>query len=269
MNNFIVRSITGTLYVGVIVAALLLGKYSFAGLIVIMTALSLVEFYNLIMKGPTQPQRYIGTLLGTAAVALVLSYSLGWTPAKYLWLILLLFLTPMVVEVFRGKASPLSNIASTLLAFLYIPLSLSLLVLLAFLSGDYDYSIVLGLFVFIWSNDTFAYLTGKLIGKTPLYPSISPMKTIEGFAGGAFVTIGITFLWSYFFTELPLHHWLIIGLIIIIFGSIGDLFESSIKRNMKVKDSGTLLKGHGGVLDRLDSLFFSVPIVYIYLALFL
>ena len=131
--------------------------------------------------------------------------------------------------------------------------------------GSYYYQIVLGFFFLLWANDTGAYLVGRKLGRTKLFERISPKKTWEGSLGGAVLGIGVGYLNAQIFTDLSLFNWIIVALLVVVFGSLGDLVESLFKRSLNIKDSGKLLPGHGGLLDRFDGIFIAAPIVYTYL----
>jgi phosphatidate cytidylyltransferase len=137
--------------------------------------------------------------------------------------------------------------------------------LLPFVNGYYEVSIILSLIIFIWVNDSFAFFVGKNFGKRKLFESVSPKKTIEGFIGGMFFTLLSAFLLSYFCDFLSLINLLVISFIASFLGTIGDLVESKFKRQAHTKDSGNIMPGHGGILDRLDSLLFVAPFVYLYI----
>jgi phosphatidate cytidylyltransferase len=134
-----------------------------------------------------------------------------------------------------------------------------------FLTGNYDSSLIFGLLLLIWSNDSFAYLTGITIGKNKLYERISPKKTIEGFIGGTISTLGVAYLITIYFPVLSIIEWIGMAIIVSIFGVLGDLIASLFKRITGVKDTGNIIPGHGGIIDRLDSIIFVAPIVFIYL----
>lgn len=131
--------------------------------------------------------------------------------------------------------------------------------------GEYNYQIVLGFFFLLWANDTGAYLVGRKLGRTKLFERISPKKTWEGSIGGGLMGLGIGYMNALLFPDLSLINWLVVALIVLIFGSLGDLVESMFKRSLNIKDSGKLLPGHGGLLDRFDGIFIAAPIVYTYL----
>jgi phosphatidate cytidylyltransferase len=132
---------------------------------------------------------------------------------------------------------------------------------------SFNANIILGYFFFLWANDSGAYITGSLFGRTPLAPVISPKKTWEGSAGGALMVVVVVFIDHYLFKDLSLISWFVIGFFVIVMGTAGDLIKSVMKRSRNVKDSGKILPGHGGILDRFDSMIGSVPFVYLYLSL--
>ena len=173
-------------------------------------------------------------------------------------------------ELFSGKSNSFDNIAYSILGILYIAVPFSLVnYLITFpmnaLKELHSPLILLGIFIIIWTNDSFAYVTGSLFGKHKLYPSISPKKSWEGTIGGGFFAIAISVLLSYQFKILYTYEWIILAVLTVIFGNIGDLIESQLKRMVKVKDSGNWLPGHGGALDRFDSIIFATPFVLTYL----
>jgi phosphatidate cytidylyltransferase len=146
----------------------------------------------------------------------------------------------------------------------YVILPFLLISKIPFGKDGFNPQIIIGIFILIWTNDTFAYIVGKSIGKHKLYEKISPKKTIEGFIGGVLFSIIAGYFISKYYTESAIVIWLIIAAIVAVFGTIGDLIESKFKRIAGVKDSGKIMPGHGGVLDRLDSIIFAAPFVYLF-----
>lgn len=180
--------------------------------------------------------------------------------------ILALFLAFIPLLFDKKGQQPTRYLGNLFLSVLYIALPLSMLVKIPFLKSEtYQSSIILGIFVLVWVNDSFAYLTGNFLGKHKLLKHISPKKTIEGFVGGFIFTLIAGFLLSTQIQILSSNDWLVISFIIGIFGVLGDLVESMFKRKASVKDSGNIIPGHGGVLDRLDSIIFATPFIFAYL----
>ncbi|RZW48422.1 MAG: phosphatidate cytidylyltransferase, partial [Flavobacteriaceae bacterium] len=147
----------------------------------------------------------------------------------------------------------------------YISSAFIFIILIANFYEDYNPNILLGSFILVWVNDTFAYLVGKNIGKQKLFPSISPKKTVEGFLGGLFFSCLSSYFIAKFTNTLDFSNWLILAIIVSVFGTLGDLIESKYKRQADVKDSGIIMPGHGGLLDRLDSIIFAAPFIYLFL----
>lgn len=180
--------------------------------------------------------------------------------------ILALFLAFIPLLFDKKGQQPTRYLGNLFLSVLYIALPLSMLVKIPFFKSEtYQSSIILGIFVLVWVNDSFAYLTGNFLGNHKLLKHISPKKTIEGFVGGFIFTLIAGFLLSTQIQILSSNDWLVISFIIGIFGVLGDLVESMFKRKASVKDSGNIIPGHGGVLDRLDSIIFATPFIFAYL----
>ena len=171
-------------------------------------------------------------------------------------------------DLFSSKNLPSIIIKKYFRFIFYITSSFIFIYLIANFNGFYDPSIILGCFILIWTNDSFAYIVGKSFGKQKLFYSISPHKTVEGFLGGLlFCCISASIVSRYIDETLSTSNWLIIAIIVSVFGTLGDLIESKLKRESNVKDSGKILPGHGGILDRLDSIIFASPYIYLFLKL--
>ena len=268
MNNFLQRTFTGALYVCIILLSSIYSAYTFAALFLLITVISLYEFYNMAANITFNESALQGIILGTAVFILSFLIFSGKLPFYWYALLIPTFICMYLIELYRNGSHPADKLAYIFLGVIYIGLPLSLLNYLVFypLPGyRYNYTILLGMFFLIWGNDTFAYITGRLIGKHLLFERISPKKTWEGFIGGTLFTLGIAWLISKIFLVLTLHEWLITGIIISIAGVFGDLTESMFKRSFNKKDSGTILPGHGGILDRIDSLLFAAPLITAYL----
>ena len=166
---------------------------------------------------------------------------------------------------FKRKKYPSNSIQKFDICVRYLLFSFTFLILLPFVSGVYEQSVILTLIILIWVNDSFAFFVGKNLGKRKLFESVSPKKTVEGFFGGVLFSLITAFILSYFCDFLSLTNLIVISLIAAILGTAGDLVESKFKRQANTKDSGTIMPGHGGILDRLDSLLFVAPFVYLYI----
>ena len=271
-NNFIQRTITGIIFVAVLVGGILGGPVSFSILFALITALTIREFGTIVSKQDgVQINESICMLAG---VFLFFGFAyIGIAPGQneilipYLFLIIYL----MIAELYLKRKNPLHNIAYTMMSQMYIALPFAALNILAFhtsLTGsasEYNPILPLSIFVFTWINDTGAYCTGVLFGKHRLFERISPKKSWEGsIGGGVFSTIAAVIM-AHFFPFMPLGVWIGLGLTVVVFGTWGDLTESLLKRTLGIKDSGNILPGHGGMLDRFDSTLMAVPASVIYL----
>jgi phosphatidate cytidylyltransferase len=266
VNNFVQRSLTGTVFVVVLVTAIITNQLVFSGLFFIITILGLFEFYKLWGNGGKRPQVTSGMVLGALTYLGLAALSNGLLEMRLLLLLLPLAMIVFMVELYRDKPSPFENIALTLLGVLYIAVPFGLLNFLYLPVSNYI--ILLSYFILLWANDTFAYLFGMTFGKHRLFERISPKKSWEGSIGGGLTTILAAWGLSRFELSIPFIHWAAIALIIVITGTLGDLVESMMKRSLHIKDSGNILPGHGGILDRFDAVLISAPIVFVYVELF-
>ncbi len=273
MSNFWQRAITGALFVVVLLGAVLWNEYSFIGLCFIICVLGLREFAILFKEREYKPD-ILGTVLGGTGIALIWVIQLLHMFSYFLesykaWLIIGFLLVPAIFELLNTGKRSIKNLGLSYAGLIYINLGVFCFASISMDggSGIYNASIIIGFLVILWSSDTFAYLTGRAFGKTPLAPKISPKKTWEGSIGGAICTLGVSYILFLTIGQLYLIQWFCFALIIIVFGTLGDLIESRFKRFLGVKDSGNILPGHGGILDRFDSLLFATPFVLIFLRL--
>ncbi len=269
LKSLLIRSLSGLVYVAVILLGILWGPMVLGAILLIFSVLALVEIKNLF---PVEMQdSSIVPVVGTGISVLLYLYSLKYLPASYLSIVFALLFLLFVKEIFRKKPEDvLQQVAVQVFAIVYIVFPLGM-VNYFFYSGSHPdipgKSILFAFFAFIWINDSFAYLTGTLIGKHKLAAQISPKKTIEGSIGGLLFTLLAGYLFSLFFQDLDLFRWLVFAFLVVVLGTLGDLFESMLKRNAGRKDSGNLMPGHGGILDRLDSVLMTAPFIYLFLQL--
>ena len=273
-SNFIQRAITGVIFVGVLIGCILGGPISFSLLFALITALTIHEFGTI---GSKQPDVEINKpICMLAGVFLFFGFAyLGVMPGQSEILIPYLFLLIylLVSELYLKKKNPLNNWAYTMMSQVYIALSFSMLNVLAYHSvgGTSPYQIQynpilpLSIFIFTWINDTGAYCTGMLFGKHRLFERISPKKSWEGSIGGGVFSIIAAILMAHFFPFMSIGVWIGLALTVVVFGTWGDLTESLLKRTLGIKDSGNILPGHGGMLDRFDSTLMAVPAAVVYL----
>ncbi|MCZ4693145.1 phosphatidate cytidylyltransferase [Ancylomarina euxinus] len=266
MGEFIKRALTAVLFGIILIAGINLHPVGFIATFLGIALLANYEFYGLIKKANASPQISTGLLAVVLLFAAVTSH-IYYGKAIFSHLLLLLVFLSFIIELYRKKDNPFANIAYTLLGIIYVALPFALLIYLVFQNGVEQFrpDIVMGIFIMIWVNDTLAYLVGVNFGKHRLFERISPKKSWEGSIGGGIATLLAALGCSYFSQELSLVLWLSVGLIVAVAGGLGDLVESLFKRSIKVKDSGSILPGHGGILDRFDAILIVAPIVYVFL----
>jgi phosphatidate cytidylyltransferase len=260
MSNIVIRAITGLFFALFIISATFLGGWYFQVLFGLVTILTLNEFYGLFKKSEVSPNISQGLIFGTIFYVIGL-YCIQNKELNTSFIAMLVFLFPLVglAELFRNKKTPFQNIGVTIIGLLYIVVPFLLINLMRVNTNNYWP--VLSIFILTWSSDTFAYLIGSKIGKHRLFERISPKKSWEGFAAGLIFSIMAGLIIAYF-TNDDFIKYAIYGGVIATFGTLGDLVESMLKRSLKIKDSGTILPGHGGLLDRFDAVIFIIPIIY-------
>lgn len=294
LQSIALRAVTGFTLVGVMIAAIICGPYTFAAFFAILVFGILFEFYTLInVSNEVHIMRPIHSLMGTVLFCSVFCeashLTSNWIFVIYLAYVMLMFISRLYI---RGVQHPIRELSYILLGQLYIAVPISILAVLAFHTKafplgtvmlDYSPIFILSLFFFIWINDTGAYLTGmtcsRLMKTHPLFPRVSPKKTWEGVYGGVlFVTLlawllSYNYLWD--FLGIDIHdgirlstmQWILMGIVVSVFSTYGDLIESFVKRSVGVKDSGNILPGHGGLWDRFDSLIMAAPAMAIFLVI--
>lgn len=271
MNNLATRSLTAVFFVIIMVGSALLGQTVFSVLLFSITILSLNEFISIVSNDKVQPALWPTIVAGGITYVAFATNAMGIVSAQGLLAVLPVVFLLFVIELWRNKKNPFTNVAMSLLGITYIAVPFGLLMYLfdpLVLSGPLHYGVVLGFLLIIWLNDTGAYFVGSLIGKNKLFERISPGKTWEGSIGGLIFALLTAWGLSLIFRQLDVLHWMTLALVIITFGTLGDLVESMLKRSLGIKDSGTIMPGHGGLLDRFDAVLLSAPFVFVYLALF-
>lgn len=272
MKNFIQRAITGLIFVAVLIGCIIGGPLSFGVLFCIISAMATAEFCNLMNRQENVKVNRSICVLGSISLFLCFFYY-GMNPEQtgifIPYLIIIIYL--MISELYLKKQHPLNSWAYAMLSQLYVGLPFALLNVLAFQTdgwesaSTYQFILPLSIFAFNWVNDTGAYCTGMLLGKHPLFKRISPKKSWEGSIGGATLCIAASFALAHFFPIMSTAEWVGMGLTVVVFGTWGDLTESLMKRHLGIKDSGNILPGHGGMLDRFDSAIMAIPAAVVYL----
>ena len=276
-KNFIVRTITGTLFVAIMVAGFL-NPRAMVFLFALITGLSVWEYTGLVNGiDDVRVNRFISTVAGVYLFLAVAAWRRGLVAnfiivVPYLLTIVYLFVSGL----FTCSKNPVADWAYTMLGQMYVALPLSMINILAFeVDGqwgvNFDSLLPLSIFIFLWTNDSGAYCCGSLLGRHKLFPRVSPGKSWEGSIGGCVLVLAVAALIGWWANNGDMKHqlgmaaWMGLGLVVVVFGTLGDLVESLFKRTLGIKDSGNLLPGHGGMLDRFDSALMAIPAAVIYL----
>lgn len=273
MKNLLTRSITALVFVFVILGSLFLNEFAYALVFALVLVLGIHEFYGFFKESKYCPNKWLGYFTGVAIFAVAFLNRTEVIAGDYYFVLFPLLTLIPVFELYRKKETPIENMAITILPIVFVAVPFSLINFLVYPELDDSSSFTPDLFIavlaIIWIYDSAAYMFGVNFGRHRLFERISPKKSWEGAIGGGAVAIGSSFFVAKFFPEIGLVHWFILSALIVVFATFGDLSESLEKRTIGIKDSGKLLPGHGGILDRFDSLLFVVPVVVIYLKLFL
>lgn len=260
MKESIIRTISGLLYIAILVVSIISSEFIFISLFFLLGFICLLELEKLLRL-----KSY--ALYGVHIIFFILfSYIKFESNATILLLCITIFVNLFLIkDLLFIRTIPVFEKKKYIILIFYLISSIVFLTLIPTYNGIFNQELIVGIFVLIWINDTFAYITGKNFGKNKLYERISPNKTIEGFIGGLVFSIVGGYFIFYFTHYRDFSFWLGLAVILSIFGTLGDLIQSKFKRQAGVKDSGNLMPGHGGLYDRLDSIIFSSPFVYAYL----
>jgi phosphatidate cytidylyltransferase len=265
---------TAAIFVFIMIVGLYGGPVSFVLLFAVITGLCLWEYLSIVLDNNYRRdllRKFIGLGVGLLPVILSALVKLGVinAPDEFIYIAAFLFspfiFLGFIFELSTRSEQPFANMAYIMLGVLYIGMPFALLYFIAFEKSYFYANTVFGILLLTWMNDTGAYLVGSAIGRRPLLPRISPKKTWEGTLGGVTIAFLTAILLFYVIGELPLRDWLVLAAIVAVFGTLGDLVESMLKRSFAIKDSGKLLPGHGGMLDRFDGFIFCVPFAAAYL----
>lgn len=265
----LVRAISGLVFVCIVIGSIMFGASTFVLLFSVVAAIALHEFYNTVQKTNTAQFYIIDKLaIGAGFISVLLAGNLFFQDlnVEIAFVIPVLLVLPLVLSVFTKMENGVRTIAHLYMGYGWVVFSFLMLFAWAYINGKYNYTYFIWGIVFIWTNDVFAYLTGRLIGKTKLFERVSPNKTWEGTLGGLVFasTAGILVAYIFDYSIMP---WLGFGLLCGVCATVGDLFESVIKRSLGVKDMGKIMPGHGGMLDRFDALMFAAPFGAAYIQL--
>lgn len=265
VSNFGKRVVSGLLFVIILTGCIFIHPICFFILFFVINILGLIEFNHMAKRlglAPNLPMCLIcGSILFTAGF---MSTYWGFKD-MYLWFFISTFILS-IWELFRKTTKGFQNLAFSYYGLLYISLPFTLLIYLPFMnSGEWRPEIIFFPFLLIWFNDTFAYLFGSKFGKHKLFPRISPKKSWEGAIGGGLTTIATGLAIAPYIDRFTITDTAIISVVVVVFGILGDLIESMFKRSIEIKDSGNILPGHGGILDRFDAIIFAIPAIFVYM----
>lgn len=266
-SNLVQRAITSLVGAALILAALIYSDWTYFLIFGTILGMSQMEFYKLSGLDGMLPLKSFGTILGLLIFTLTFMVEKEHLSNEYLYLIFPLVSLTFFIKLYKKTdKKPFTGVAYTYLGIFYVAVPISLLNLAVFsVDAVYHYEILIGCLLILWASDSGAYFAGTRFGKTKLFERVSPKKSWEGFLGGAFSAILVAFVISQYFTVLEDWKWLVIAGIIIIAGTYGDLIESLFKRSIEIKDSGSVLPGHGGFMDRFDGLLLSAPFITAFL----
>ncbi len=273
-KNLLTRVVTGVIYIAVVLFGILGGEYSFVFVFGSFLGIGLYEFYRMVEKNTTHAISKIFNITSGIAIFLSCFLYLEQIYTAALPIIIAIYLLILFASaIFINRGDIFKAIVYSVFGQIYITLPLCLLMFISYqyktVDTQYHYIFVLAIFILIWVNDTAAYFFGSLIGKRKLIERISPKKSVEGFISGIVFCVITAFILARFYTSYSLPFWIGFAVVVSLFATLGDLFESLIKRTYGVKDSGNLIPGHGGILDRIDSLLITIPAIYLYISVIL
>jgi phosphatidate cytidylyltransferase len=276
MTNLQQRIVTGTIFGVTLIGGILWSEYALTCIALFIIIVGSYELNNIFQKINIFPNKIFVFTGNISLFVACLFFALFRDDLSFLGKEILLIFSSFIgfylllfaIELFRNKEKSLENLGAVFFSAIYVALPIGLLTISSVDNvGNYNGWRVLFFFFFMWASDTGAYFSGRAFGKHKLFERLSPKKTIEGFIGGL-ITAGLVGIAAFYqLGTLPLWAWITTGIIMSITGTLGDLLESMLKRQTGIKDSGTILPGHGGILDRFDSTFFSAPVYWIILQL--
>ena len=273
-SNLATRIVTGLTMAAVMLGCLYFSAFSLLAILLLITFLGLAEFQTLIQQytfyenKSDNKEKYILAIVGSLVYLLISLASINFIEIKYVVLCIPIICGLFLKELYAKTTQPYLRLAFNITGILYIAVPFALMNSIASYDGFYQPHRILGLWLLLWANDVMAYFAGRAFGKHPLFKRISPKKTWEGSIGGGISTLIVAAAFAYYFGDVfTTEMWIGAGLIAVFFGSWGDLVESLLKRSIGVKDSGTILPGHGGILDRFDALLFATPLIYTWIIL--
>jgi len=272
LNGLVKRSLTGIAFAAIMLAGIIIHQFVFATVFTGFLLLTLFEFYKISENIGYQPSVKIGLVCGFLLFIIFFLAASHVIPQNFIILSILIPLFTLLPDLFDKRKNGFKNSMITIAGIIYIALPYSLLSFIIYPGNIADSEfypwVLFGIFLIIWMYDSMAYVFGSMLGKHKICPRISPKKSWEGLIGGAVFAVIMGIVNSIFFHELSITSWIVIAILIVAFGTSGDFFESKLKREAGVKDSGNILPGHGGMLDRFDTVLFAIPVIFIWITLF-
>jgi phosphatidate cytidylyltransferase len=266
------RSLTGIAFAAIMLTGIVIHQFVFATVFAFFLLITLFEFYKLSEHIGYEPSAKIGLICGFLLFIIFFLAGSHVIPYRFIFLAILIPLFTLLPDLFDKRKNGFKNSMITIAGVIYIALPYSLLCFIIYpgkSAGSEFYPwILFGIFLIIWVYDSMAYVVGSMLGRHKICERISPKKSWEGLVGGAVFAVIMGIINSVFFHELSVTNWVVIAMLIVIFGTSGDFFESKLKREAGVKDSGNILPGHGGMLDRFDTVLFAVPVIFVWITLF-
>lgn len=270
LSNLTQRIIAAVIGVSIILVATLYNEWTFWILFLAISVLTQWEFYKLLKLDSNLPLTFYGTFCGVVLNILTFFIEKDMLPFKFYYVIVPLLTLTFFIKLYKKKDSkPFANLGYTFLGIIYVAVPFALINELVLTdTAGYEPKLILGCLFILWASDTGAYFAGRFLGKRKLFERVSPKKTWEGFFGGAILALVIAFILTQYFDCILAWQWYIIAIIISVTGTLGDLVESLFKRSIAIKDSGSLIPGHGGFMDRFDGLLLSMPFIVTFLKIF-
>lgn len=270
MNNLVIRALSGVVFIALMIGCIWHSYLATGVLFSLLVAIGLHEFYSMSNAlSKIKVNRFSGIALGLYAFVTAFLFLNGTISYHWILISVVLLIIVLISELFRNTEQPILNSSLFVFGLLYVVIPFYVMLLLRGTETESsNWLYLVGMFVLIWTNDTFAYLTGRFLGATKLFERISPKKTWEGTIGGIVFSIIAGFLIAYFMKD-DVVFWMVSAFLVSLAAIFGDLFESMLKRNAEIKDSGSVMPGHGGVLDRFDAALFGAPVFYLWMQLYI
>ena len=263
------RLITAVIGAFLIIAGTAYDMWTYFAIFLVLSVFTQLEFYKLAHLDDKLPLKVWGTVIGQSFFILTFLIEADILELKYMLVLFPLLASVFMIKLYKkDDEQPFTNIAYTFLGIIYVAIPFSLLNIIAYATGEYSHEIIVGILLILWASDTGAYFSGIMLGKKKLFKRVSPKKTWEGSIGGGLLALTMAYVLSRYFHDLNTTQWLVASGLIVVTGIYGDLIESVFKRSLEIKDSGNSLPGHGGFLDRFDSLLLAAPFIVVFIKLF-